>query len=81
MNDRTGLLSERYALGRQVFMESRFTRSIARHQANTLRVLVVGDPLPASNFKIHGSKWTPEPLLGARVEARTIIESFQRFER
>ncbi len=78
MNDREGLLSERYALGRQVFMESRFTRSIVRHQANTIRVLVVGDPVPASNFKIFGSDWTPEPLLGARVEAKTIIESFQR---
>lgn len=78
MNDRTGLLSERYALGRQVFMESRFTRSVERHQANTLRVLVVGDPVPESNFNIHGSKWIPEPLLGARVEARTVVESFQR---
>ena len=80
MNDKEGLLSERYALGRQVFMESRFTRSIVRHQANTIRVLVVGDPVPASNFHIHETDWKPERLPGSRVEARTIVEAFKKLD-
>lgn len=80
MNDREGLLSERYALGRQVFMESRFVRAVARHQANNIRVLIIGDPLPSNDFALSGAnrRWVPATLLGAQVEARTIEETFRR---
>ncbi len=79
MQDRDGLLSENYALGRQVFMDSRFTRNVTRHQANTIRVLVIGDPITSDFVQPQGrATWVPPPLKGAQVEARTIVESFER---
>jgi CHAT domain-containing protein len=45
MHDGQAWLSERYALGRQVFMEQSAVRWAARRRCGGLRVLIIGDPL------------------------------------
>src|SRR5262249_5759720 len=74
MHDRNGWLGERYAVGRQVFMESAATRWIGRRRAGPLRALVVGDP----ELVFDGA---PPSLDSARTEARLLTRHLQELAR
>ncbi len=80
MHDRQGMLCERFALGRQVFMETQLVRPVVRRSSDVIRVLVIGDPAPTPEFSKSMTKrgWTPAPLPSARVEATAIADAFQQ---
>jgi CHAT domain-containing protein len=80
MHDRDGMLCERYALGRQVFMEGQFVRPIPRRATNVVRVLVIGDPEYTRQFQeqLESRGWSPSRLPHAAVEAQKVAGTFQR---
>jgi hypothetical protein len=72
MRDHLGLLSERYALGRQVFFDANVMRPVPERTDKEIRVLVVGNPNPP----YQPPQCRPvEPLPGAEAEA-TVIKQF-----
>ncbi len=77
MSDRRGMLSERYALGRQVFMPGGLTRRVPPRRPGPIRALIIGDPLLQWEAK-PGAR-PPAPLPGAREEAEQIARLFERF--
>ncbi|CBE69122.1 MAG: CHAT domain-containing protein [Candidatus Methylomirabilis oxygeniifera] len=81
ISDRQGMLSDRYALGRQVFMEAGHARRVMQRKPGPIEVLVIGDPQFSPEFarqceKTHG--WRPRQLPGAQREARMVINEFDR---
>ncbi len=50
MHDEHGLLCDRYALGRQVFMEVGTARQITRRRDGVIRALIIGDPKLSPRF-------------------------------
>lgn len=78
MSDGKKMLCERYALGRQVFMESNSVRPPTRRASDLIRVLVIGDPAYTNEFKqeIAAKGWALAPLPSARLEARSIERAF-----
>lgn len=79
MNDGRGMLCERYALGRQVFMESSMVRPTARRNSDLIRVLVIGDPEYTPEFaEVMSARGLQlSRLLSARAEATTVARSFE----
>jgi pimeloyl-ACP methyl ester carboxylesterase len=61
-------LGERYAMGRQVFMETGLARRVPGRRQGRVRPLVIGDPL------IDSSRWRQLP--GARDEAEQVAGWF-----
>jgi CHAT domain-containing protein len=83
MFDRHGVLCERFALGRQVFMEMPLTRPVLRRQPGPIQVLIIGDPQFDQAFLDHYQrqyKWLPRQLPGTQHEARTVAHEFQRLD-
>ncbi len=81
ISDRHGMLSERYALGRQVFMEAGRARRVMRRKPGPIEVLVIGDPQFSPEFARQREKapgWRPRQLPGAQREARMVINEFDR---
>jgi CHAT domain-containing protein len=72
MYDRHGMLAERFALGRQVFMETQLTRPVPQRRPGSIRVLVVGDPKFSPQFKRR-----PQQLPGARDEAQKVVNKLE----
>jgi CHAT domain-containing protein len=72
IRDRYGWLSERFAMGRQVYLPMGSARWRARRSDDRLRVLIIGDPL---------LEITPAPapqLPGAALEAEQVAQVFER---
>jgi esterase/lipase superfamily enzyme len=79
MHDSRGLLCERFAFGRQVFMETDLARRRSSTKCGVIRALVVGDPhLDAAFADEMQSRYGRRPvqLAGAQSEARTVVEAF-----
>lgn len=64
-------LSERFAIGRQVFMETGLARRVPRRRQGRVRPLVIGDPVFDSDVN-----WSQLP--GARAEAEQVAGWFER---
>jgi hypothetical protein len=64
-------LGERYAMGRQVFMETGLARRVPGRRQGRVRPLIVGDPIFDSNLQ-----WRQLP--GARDEAEQVAGLFDR---
>lgn len=69
-------LSEQFALGRQIFMESGLARRVPHRRAGRVRPLIIGDPLRDPVADAHSPAW-PQ-LEGARREAESIAAWFDR---
>lgn len=80
MCDGKGMLCERYALGRQVFMESNSVRPSTRRASDLIRVLIIGDPTYTTEFKQEILKrgWSLSSLPSARIEAESIEQAFRQ---
>jgi hypothetical protein len=63
-------LGERYAMGRQVFMETGLSRRVPARRQGRVRPLVIGGPL------LESDKWPQLP--GARDEAEQVAGWFER---
>jgi CHAT domain-containing protein len=74
MHDGDRLLCDKYALGRQVFMDSGLARRVPRRKPGPVRVLIIGDPLLDQQVLDDG--WCQ--LKGAVDEARHVALHFQR---
>ncbi|RME48896.1 MAG: CHAT domain-containing protein, partial [Caldilineae bacterium] len=82
MHDGNDLLCERYALGRQVFMETGTTRQVTRRRSGVIRVLLIGDPLFEESFLRRAAereeRWAQLP--GARAEAEEVARLFRQLQ-
>ena len=82
MHDRQGMLCERFAMGRQIFMEARRTRALSKRKPRPISVLVIGDPQFTEEFAARCQKenppWRPRQLPGAQQEAGLVAEAFDR---
>jgi len=78
LHDRQGLLCERFALGRQVFMEVPLARRVLRRKPGPIEILVIGDPQLDQERYQHEYKWRPQQLSGARKEARAVVNAFRQ---
>lgn len=81
MYDRSGMLCERYAMGRQVFMATPMARRVMRRRPGPIEVLIIGDPEFRPEFLEQFEKerrWRPPQLRGAEQEARVVVEEFER---
>ncbi|HXF03991.1 MAG TPA: CHAT domain-containing protein [Blastocatellia bacterium] len=81
MSDGRGLICERYAVGRQVFMEASRARRITRRRPGPIEVLVIGNPPLAPEFQTRWEKrfgFVPSSLPGAEHEAHLVAEAFER---
>lgn len=76
MHDGSGLLCERYALGRQVFMETAQTRPLTVRKNGAIRALIIGDPQFTPEF---AAQWPQLP--GAREEAEQVALLFEQMAR
>lgn len=79
MYDRHGMLCERYAMGRQVFMEPQMAKRVMRRKPGPIQVLVIGDPRFTPEFLAYCERqynWRPPQLKGAQKEARAVVEKF-----
>jgi CHAT domain-containing protein len=65
-------LGERYALGRQVFMQTGLARRVPARRQGRIRPLVIGDPVLEGHMK---EKW--QQLRGARDEAEQVAAFFE----
>jgi hypothetical protein len=66
-------LGERYAMGRQVFMQTGLARRIPARRQGTIRILIIGDPVLETSMKDKG--W--RQLSGARAEAEQVAAFFE----
>ncbi len=71
MHHRGEWLSERFAVGRQVFMETGMARRVTRRQQGRIRPLIIGDPVFDAVLN-----WPQLP--GARTEAEQVAGWFER---
>jgi len=81
LHDGEALLGLRYALGRQVFMDTPTLRQARRRTAGAIRVLVIGDPIFAPAFLEdlrRQQRPIPPQLPEARQEARRVAQEFER---
>src|SRR4030095_16999330 len=82
MHDRHGMLCERFAMGRQVFMESRWTRRLTKRKPRPISVLVIGDPQFTEEFlalcQKHSPPWRPPQLPGAQQEGALVGVAFEQ---
>lgn len=82
MHDRHGMLCERFAMGRQVFMPSRWTRRLTKRKTGPIRVLVIGDPQFTEEYLAKCQKqtppWRPAQLRGAQQEAGLVADAFEQ---
>ncbi|MEQ1910795.1 MAG: CHAT domain-containing protein [Vicinamibacterales bacterium] len=67
-------LGERYAMGRQVFMETGLARRVPARRLGRIRALVIGDPKFDSQVQYR-------QLPGARAEAEQVAEWFEHASR
>ncbi len=66
-------LSERFAIGRQVFMETGLARRVPHRRQGRVRPLIIGDPIFDENLG-----WSQLP--GARAEAEQVAGWFERLK-
>ncbi len=66
-------LSEKFAMGRQVFMQTGMARRVTRRQQGRIRPLIIGDPLFDPKLVSR-----PQQLPGARDEAEQVAGWFAR---
>ena len=81
MFDRRGMLCERYAMGRQVFMGTQLTKRVMRRKPGPIEVLIIGDPKFTPEFREQFEKERrrqPPQLRGAEQEAREVADEFER---
>lgn len=81
LHDGEELLGLRFALGRQIFMESPSLRQARRRAAGAIRVLVIGDPAFTPSFVDdlrRQKRPIPPQLPEAREEARRVALEFER---
>ncbi len=79
LHDGVGLLLERYALGRQVFMESPPARATHLRPSGGVRALIIGDPLLNEKLTTGGDRrW--QQLPGAREEAEQMALVFAKLQ-
>lgn len=81
MHDQLGMLGEKFALGRQVYMDAAITRSTRRPPSDTVRALVIGDPKFSADFISSAAselKMRVRQLPNARIEAEVVCDEFQR---
>ena len=69
-------LGERYALGRQVFMQTGLARRVPARRQGRIKPLIVGDPFLEDHMK---EKW--RQLSGARDEAEQVAAFFEAASR
>ena len=67
-------LCERFAIGRQVFMETGLARQVTRRRQGRVRPLIIGDPVFDRELVERG--W--DQLRGARFEAEQVAGWFER---
>ncbi|MEO8493535.1 MAG: CHAT domain-containing protein, partial [Planctomycetota bacterium] len=67
-------LSEQFAIGRQVFMETGMARRVSRRGRGRVRPLIVGDP--KLDLRVQKSGWRQLP--GARAEAEQVAGLFEQ---
>lgn len=67
-------LSEQFAIGRQVFMETGMARSVSRRKRGRVHPLVIGDPI--FDPQVANLGWRQLP--GARFEAEQVAGWFER---
>ncbi|MCZ7640242.1 MAG: CHAT domain-containing protein [Verrucomicrobia bacterium] len=67
-------LCERFAIGRQVFMETGLARQVTRRRQGRVRPLIIGDPVFDRELVERG--W--DQLRGARYEAEQVAGWFER---
>jgi CHAT domain-containing protein len=72
IRDRHGWLSERFAMGRQVYLPMGSVRWRTRRSGDRLRVLIIGDPL------LEGTPAPAPQLPGAALEAEQVAQVFER---
>jgi hypothetical protein len=70
MHDGKQLLCQRYAMGRQVFMDTGLARRAPRRKSRAIRALIIGDPEFGAGFH----DWPQLP--GARQEAKEVADLF-----
>jgi hypothetical protein len=81
LHDGEELLGLRYALGRQVFMDTPSLRQARRRMAGAIRILVIGDPAFTPGFVDdlrRRERPIPPQLPEARAEARRVVQEFER---
>lgn len=79
MHDRYGMIGDRFAFGRQVFMASEHARRRSSREPGAINVLVIGDPKIDDSFQAnHG--FAVAQLSGARFEAMQLSEAFQQLK-
>ncbi len=80
LHDGYGLLCERYALGRQVFMEVGLAKPIPPRLRGSIRALIIGDPLFTPEYLAQaaatGQRWVQLP--GAQEEAEQVAQTFEQ---
>lgn len=72
MHHRGEWLSERFAMGRQVFMATGLARRVPRRRQGRVRILVIGDPV------LDTPGWTQLP--GAQAEAEQVVGYFLKLK-
>lgn len=72
MHHRGEWLSERFAVGRQVFMATGLARRVPRRRQGRVRILVIGDPI------LNDSSWSQLP--GAQAEAEQVVGYFLKLK-
>jgi CHAT domain-containing protein len=70
MHDGKQLLCQRYAMGRQVFMDTGLARRAPRRKSRAIRALIIGDP------EFGGAFHDLPQLPGARQEAKEVADLF-----
>lgn len=80
MFDRQSTLGERFAVGRQVFVESRFVQQVPKRVNDLIRILVVGDPIYDDAFlgKMQARNMQIRRLPHAQLEAKSIVRAFEQ---
>jgi CHAT domain-containing protein len=71
-------LGERYAMGRQVFMETGLARRVPSRRQGRVRPLIIGDPCFSEEAGRDGGFKPPPQLPGARAEAEQVASWFER---
>ncbi len=82
LHDKDGLISERFAIGRQFFMESQFVRQTPQRAGNSIRAVVIADPTFSSIGQEHYKRrgWNVNQLESARHEGQTVNSAWRRLQ-
>lgn len=84
MFDYQDMLSKRFAIGRQVFMDTSLNRRPMRRKPGPVQVLVIGDPQFSDEFLEYCDRqhhWRPHQLPGAQAEAAQVKAEFEHLHK